>query len=61
MSQTICGVDDRILYVVACWAAISVGCRIYDAYNNWRLRVRLEYESARAVDLRTMADRMITK
>lgn len=32
MNTTICGVDDRILYVIIVWAAISSASRIYEAY-----------------------------
>ena len=32
MNTTICGVDDRILYVITVWAIISVASRIYIAW-----------------------------
>jgi hypothetical protein len=31
MNTTICGVDDRVLYVIIAWAAVSLALRIYEA------------------------------
>ena len=52
MNTTICGVDDRMLYVIGSWAVINLCIRAYEAWNGRLLSKKLRAEAERAVDSR---------
>lgn len=52
MNTTVCGVDDRILYVIVAWAIFHILIRVYEAWSNRLLSKKLQSEAARAVDTR---------